>query len=206
MYASLLWVLACTSVFPYNSVCVQLGCRSSIRTLNIVLLWCKKGCCLEEGEAIMAPLWIMRQECDPYFKVNVSSCPCRSPSLHRSLLYYRWWPWQHLIANNIHLNKPFHLPKSLPNLFPLKKKVKKISGGRWILFQNKWKCLKQMSRYPWKRCFRPDITDLCQVKNSLTNGDSVSTSVHPLKLTDAPARPSHDQFKITYCSSKMQPH
>lgn len=128
---------AYVSVFPYKPACVQLGCRSSILTHNIVLLWCKKGWCLAEGEAIMAPLWIMRQECDPYLKVNVSSCPCRSPSLHCSLLYYRWWPWQQLIANNIHLNKPFHLLKILPNLFPLKtvKKNLTVKGGEFIFLQ-----------------------------------------------------------------------
>lgn len=36
------------------------GCESSTLTGSVVLLWCKKGLCLAEGEAIMALLWIMR--------------------------------------------------------------------------------------------------------------------------------------------------
>lgn len=113
------------SVFPSKPVCVQLlQHKSSILTRSVVLLWCKKGSCLAEGEAIIAPLWIMRQQCDPYLKVNVGSCPCHSPSLHCSLLHYRWWPWQHLIANNIHLNKPFHPVKILTNFISLGEKKK----------------------------------------------------------------------------------
>lgn len=80
---------------------VSSTCRSAqlvfVRVLkfctdSVVLLQCKKGSCLAEGDAVMALLWIMRQESDPYLKVNVSRCPCCSPSQHCSPLHYRWWP------------------------------------------------------------------------------------------------------------------
>lgn len=64
-------------------------CKSSILTVSVVLLWCERGSYLAAAKAIRAPLRIMRQEYDPYLKVNISSCPCRSPSLLSSLLRYR---------------------------------------------------------------------------------------------------------------------
>ncbi len=125
----------------WTHVCVVLRARmcsvrlweykSSVLTDSVVLLWCKKGSCLAEGEAIMAPLWIMRQECDPYLKVNVSGCPCRSPSQHCSLLRYRWWPWQHLIANNIHLIHPLMI---LTNFISLKTSENFLQLVRWFYF------------------------------------------------------------------------
>lgn len=71
------------AVLSYMPVHVHLCCESivkylSVPTDSVVLLWCKKGSCLAEGEAIMAPLWIMRQKSDPCLKVNISSCPCHS--------------------------------------------------------------------------------------------------------------------------------
>lgn len=119
LYCILLTCLCCPLRARMSSIRLW-EYKSSVVTDSVVLLWCKKGSCLAEGEAIMAPLWIMRQECDPYLKVNVGSCPCRSPSQHCSLLHYRRWPWQHLIANNIHLNKSFHPVMILTNLISLK--------------------------------------------------------------------------------------
>lgn len=73
----------------------------------------------EGGEAIMAPLWIIRRECDPYLKVNVSSCPCHSPSWLHPLLHYSRWPWP---QNNIHLNKPLRLLGTPANLVSLEER------------------------------------------------------------------------------------
>lgn len=122
-----------TSLHVFYSVVKKY--RSSTLTHSVVLLWCKKGSYLAEGKAIMALLWIMRQLFDPYLKVSVSSCPCRSPSLHYSLLHYRWWPWQHLIANNIHLNKPFHEVKILTNCISFEKRCK--WRGDFIFYPSK---------------------------------------------------------------------
>lgn len=116
----------------------------------------------------MAPLRIIGHECDPYLKVNISSCPCRSPSLLSFLLRYRWWPWQHLIANNIHLNKPFHPVKTLTNLISLEKGGKKDSKGEVISYfssavsPNKWKHLlkvtvTQFMKFFDIRCFRREM-------------------------------------------------
>lgn len=40
--------------------------KSCVLTDSVALLWCETGLRLAEGEAIMALLWITRQECDPY--------------------------------------------------------------------------------------------------------------------------------------------
>lgn len=105
----------------------------------------------------MALLWIMRQLCDPYLKVSVSSCPCRSPSLHYSLLHYRWWPWQHLIANNIHLNKPFHAVEILTNFISFEKRCTNlpVKGGNFIFILLKTK-VTQYKKILDAKCFRPE--------------------------------------------------
>lgn len=80
------------------------------------LTWQREGV---GGGAIIVPLWIMRRVCDPYLKVNVSSCPCHSPSQLHPLLHYSRWPWP---QNNIHLNKPLRLRGTPTNLVSLEER------------------------------------------------------------------------------------
>lgn len=80
------------------------------------------------GQAIMAPLWIMRRESDPYLKVNVSRCPCHSPSRLHPLLHYSRWPWP---QNNIHLNKPLRLLGTPANLISSEEKATKSCAHSW---------------------------------------------------------------------------
>ena len=145
--ANVLHVLACVPLFAcrtrtrvvlHKSVCSTRLCLSvNIVYWQTVLFYFagERARVWQKEEAITASLWIIRQESDPYLKVNITSCPSRGPSLHCSPLHYRWWPWQQLLANNIHLNKSFHAVMILTNPISLLKDSKKVKWADFIFSQ-----------------------------------------------------------------------